>query len=149
MFHSKYINVHIIYAQRQKHSYMYRNHSAENVAIQNLMWLSYTKLRITAGQQTISNQVCNHFSEIWKDIWWYDLKFTVLVSCSNICIAPVLLHASIIAIHCPLPLQNLITYCAACSLHMIIHTLQIWHYHCSIISNIEWYPLHHGTNNAS
>jgi len=42
-------------------------------------------LGIIAGQQTISNQVCNHCSEIWDDIWWYDLKFTVLASCSNIC----------------------------------------------------------------
>jgi len=45
----------LVYAKRWKSSYMYQFRAS---LYTELMWLSYTELRITAWQQTISNQLC-------------------------------------------------------------------------------------------
>ena len=77
----------MLHACVQKCSYVYSKGEASaemfiHIAIQNFtMWLSYTELRITAGQQTIFNRVVcpTTFSEICNDIWLH-VKFTVIMS---------------------------------------------------------------------
>ena len=56
-----------------------------HVAIQNFtMWLSFTEIRITAGQQTISDQCVLCLTTLVRYPVKSDLKLTVLAYCPDL-----------------------------------------------------------------